>query len=189
MTDTSEFILSLTIFARSAYFLAIAENLFEANIDESEFGYAYGQDTLKHAWEWVGGETFSADDLYFFVENESNYNLANCGAMSRGPSKQIKMDTWDVVTLAVGHVCWRAFKMEGARYLPQSLEIIDDDMMSVDLLKFAEDAGGVNKDFLQRLRKYLSKNYTIKAGNEVGNPVSRDELMRSVSIMHSNPRA
>jgi hypothetical protein len=173
MIDDYRIINTLTVRGRSAYYLAIAESIFSV-IARTDPGFSFARDALDKAWQWVGGVQIAADDLYQYLENERDTGLMVFSWNAR--TDQTKSAAWNTIVTAIMYLAWEAYKIEGASYLPQTIESVDE-TIATDLRKHAERSGRLDSAFVGRLQDYLSKRHSSSTSNELGSPIFRDELM------------
>jgi hypothetical protein len=174
MTDKLASLKTVTIRAQSAYFLAAAESVFFAAVLATDPGANYARDSLASAWTWIEGTQISADDLYAFLENENDTGLMVFGYEAR--SDPAKSAAWATLITAIMYVVWQAYRAEDAKYVPQTIESVDETIVH-DLCMHAERTGKLDQQFLHRLMDYLLRRHVASNGDKLGRPVLREELV------------
>jgi Immunity protein Imm6 len=170
--DRPAFLEAVTIRARAAYYLAVAESVFAA-IPPTDEGLNYARAAINMAWQWVAGTPIEADDLYLCLENEDGTGLVVFTYRAKNERK--RGAAWEVVYTAIMYVIWQAYQAEGAKYVPQTIEAADETMV-VDLHRYAEDTGEFDHQVARRLLKYLQANYPASKADELGSPISRGDV-------------
>jgi hypothetical protein len=173
LLDDPALLEAVTIRARSAYFIAIAESAFAA-VPATDPGLSYAHEALKMAWQWIAGAQIAAEDLYLRLENEDGTGLMAFGYKAKDQS--VSNAAWSTLITAYMYVIWQAYRAQGAVYLPQTIESADDTMIA-DLHQFAERTGRFDHEFARRIRNYLQANYPASKGDELGRAISRADVM------------
>jgi hypothetical protein len=168
---------AVTIRARTAYYLAVAESVLPA-IPSTDEGFNYAREAMNRAWQWIAGAPITAADLYRCLENEHDTGLVVF--FYRAADERERGAAWGVVYTAIMYVIWQAYRAEGAKYVPQTIEATDETMV-LDLHRYAEDTGRFDHQLAHRLLNYLQANYASK-NDELGRPISRRDVTTGVSI-------
>lgn len=168
-----DFISSITIRARVAFYLAIAESLFNV-IKKDEKGYAEARNALDKCWKWLEGEEVAGDTLYESLENEDDTGLLVFGSMAAG--NPLKLAVWNTLATALMYVIWQAYEVEGEKYLPQTIEEVNETMID-DLLSCASESDQFNVSWFEELKQYLLEKYPANEPNQLGKPIGKTEVM------------
>jgi hypothetical protein len=91
----------LTIRARAAYYLAVAESVFAA-APPDDGSLEIARQAMNMAWQWIEGASVKAYDLDWYLENEDT-----------GLQYFIKNNTSITVSAALAYVIWQAGGAEG----------------------------------------------------------------------------
>jgi Immunity protein Imm6 len=173
LLDDPALLEAVTIRARSAYFIAVAENVFAA-VPAADPGLRYAHEALTMAWQWIAGAQIAAEDLYLRLENEDGTDLMAFGYKAK--DQPVSNAAWSTLITAYIYLIWQAYRAQGAVYLPQTIESADDTMVA-DLHQFAGRTGKFNHEFACRIRDYLLANYPASKGDDLGPAISRGEVM------------
>jgi Immunity protein Imm6 len=174
-----DFIYKITIRARVALYLAVAESLFNY-IKKDEKGYAQARSALDKCWKWLDGEEVAGDTLYEYLENEDDTGLLVFGSMAAGNPP--KLAVWNTFATALMYVIWQAYEVEGEKYLPQTIEEVNETMID-DLLSCATESNQFNISWFEELKQYLLEKYPANEPNQLGKPISKIEVMEL--LIHS----
>lgn len=175
MAAEVEFITILAPRARAAYYLAVAEHVFNQCVSDDDPGLSYAVEAVELAWRWVEGARVSGSEIYAHLENEDDVGLGVWGYEARndGPSAYA---AWNTLLFAIAYVIWRAYGGNRRKYLPQTIESVNEDMVE-DLFQRAEESGALDHGFVDRVREYLSTRHHGSLENALGGTVSRQALM------------
>lgn len=166
-----DFINKLNIEAKVALGLIIAENMFNMiNMDEDE--YKTGREALNSCWKWLEGEKIDADDLCNYIDSEDYIDVAEFANEEKDAQKQY---AWYSVLDAVSYTIYQAYKKEKRKFVPQVVEIIDDETLRI-LSENAIESGYFKVESLNNIKKYLLENYSLSGSVETGNYIKRDSL-------------
>ncbi|MCM1057127.1 MAG: Imm6 family immunity protein [Firmicutes bacterium] len=79
-------------------------------------------EAIKDCWQWVHKEEISGEVLYDFLDNEENgFTL-----FQEMEEDEKSVSAWDCIIDAVAYIARAAYEKEGAKYLPEPVEIVDD---------------------------------------------------------------
>jgi len=166
-----DFINNLTVGAKVALGLVIAENMFNIiNMDEP--GYKTGREALDSCWKWLAGEKIDADKLCNFIDSEDYVDVAEFANKEKDTQKQY---AWYSVLDAVSYTTYQAYKKENTKFVPQVIEVIDDETLRI-LIENAIESGYFSIDSLNNVKKHLLENYSLKDSIETYNKIKRDSL-------------
>jgi hypothetical protein len=171
-----DFIYKITIRARVALYLAVAESLVNI-IKEEDEGYTEARNALDKCWKWLEGEEIAGDTLYECLENEDDTGLLVFGSMAAG--NPLELSVWNTLATALMYVIWQAYKAEGEKYLPQTIEDVNETMID-DLLSCANESKQFNILWLEELKQYLLEKYPTSEPNQLGKPIDKTEVMNSL---------
>lgn len=80
------------------------------------------KDALKVSWQWIRTEGNAGEVLYDFLDNEENgFTL-----FQELEEDEKSIHAWDCIIDAVAYVSRAAYEREGAKYLPEPIEAVDD---------------------------------------------------------------
>lgn len=175
-----DFICKITIRARVALYLAVAESVF-AGIKTNDEGHAEARKALDKCWKWLEGEEIDGDTLYECLENEHDTGLLVFGSMAAG--NPLKLSVWNTLATALMYVIWQAYEAEGEKYLPQTIEEVNETMID-DLLSCATESNQFNVSWFEELKQYLLEKYPTNEPTQLGKPIDKTEVMNS--LIHSS---
>lgn len=83
-------------------------------------------EAIEIGWRWVHTEEISGEVLYDFLDNEENgFTL-----FQETEKDERIVRAWDCIIDAVAYVSRAAYEKEGVRYMPEPVEIVDDNIFT-----------------------------------------------------------
>lgn len=83
-------------------------------------------EALDIAREWIHTEGNAGEVLYNFLDNEENgFTL-----YQEMEEDEIEISAWDCIIDAIAYVSKAAYEKEGIEYLPEPIEIVDDNIFT-----------------------------------------------------------
>ena len=122
-----DFIYNLNAEAKVAVGLVIAGNMFNI-ISMDEPGYKIGREALDSCWKWLEGEKIDADDLCNYIDSEDYVDVAEFTNKEKDVQKQY---AWYSVLDAVSYTTYQAYKKEKRKFVPQVVEVIDEETLKI----------------------------------------------------------
>lgn len=168
-----EFIKKISIEARVALYLSIAEKTFKL-VDVSDERYKHGREALDKCWEWVENGNVNADDLYELIDN------GECTGVSEYGMKEVEYQRkvmWYTLVDAIAYTSWQAYNRENYTYIPQAIEGIEEDGID-NFIKNATDTKKFNIDDIDDLKEFLLKGYSLN--NPLKDILIEDEILSKV---------
>lgn len=83
-------------------------------------------EAIEVGWKWVHTEENVGEVLYNFLDNEEN-GFTLCQEMEENEKNR---NAWDCIIDAIAYVSRAAYEKEGAKYLPEPIEIVDDSIFA-----------------------------------------------------------
>lgn len=84
------------------------------------------KEALKVSQQWICTEGNAGEVLYDFLDNEENgFTL-----FQELEEDEKKIHAWDCIIDAVAYVSRAAYEREGAKYLPEPIETVDDSIFA-----------------------------------------------------------
>ena len=81
-------------------------------------------EALDIAREWIHIEGNAGEALYIFLDNEENgFTL-----YQEMEEDEVEISAWDCIIDAIAYVSKTAYEKEGIEYLPEPIEIVDDNI-------------------------------------------------------------
>ncbi|QRY37797.1 Imm6 family immunity protein [Bacillus sp. PDNC022] len=152
-----DFINDLSEEAKVALGLAIVEKIYTF-IDKEDDGYHIGEKALDDCWKWLSGKELRADDLCNYIDSEDYMDVAEYANKEKDEQKQYG---WYSVLDAVSYTAYQAYRRENKKFVPQVLEVIDDETLIV-MWENAIESKMIDMAELNILRKYLVDHYPSK---------------------------
>lgn len=168
-----EFINNITIRARVAFYLAVAQKAFEG-LSENDQGYLQADEALKQCWNWLEGKNISGDELCEYLENERDTGLMVYSSFVQGDP--VKEPIWITIITALMYTIWQAYQIENEKYLPESIEQVDEGAIDI-LIEYAKKCANYDEHWIKLLENYLLEKYRTTNMNEVGIAILKDEIM------------
>lgn len=128
------------------FILTVAERVFSV-ISKDDERYPDGREALDKCWLWVESHSVTGDDLYELIDN------ADFTGISEFAEEEEDLDIariWSLLVDAVAYTSWEAFKNEKVKYLPQSLESINTDSISI-FLESAVETSFITEEEIKRM--------------------------------------
>ena len=83
-------------------------------------------EAIEVSWKWVHTEENLGEVLYNFLDNEENgFTL-----FQEMEEEEKIISAWNCIIDAVAYVARAAYEKEGVKYLPEPIEIIDDNIFT-----------------------------------------------------------
>jgi len=169
--NKSKFVETVTIRARVAYVLGIAE-LIISDIQSDYEGYLLAIEAIKTAWAWQENPSISADSLNEYLMNEDEEGLL----IHEQEADEIKVSAWITITTAIAYVAWHAYKQKD-EFPPGALCEISESLVD-QVIEYASKTTAYNADFVNHLSEYLISKCGTKNFNELGKPINREEFIK-----------
>jgi len=149
-----EEIKSLSVNAKVVFYLALTERLLHIIVKNIE-GYNKAKETLSNCWNWVEGKPVTGDSLYELLDNEEDTGLSIYAELEEDPQR---LQLWYILIDAVSYTIWQAYKKEDVKYLPQPIEIVDEDIIYhfIDNVKMINE---FDSSWILSLKEYLQNNF------------------------------
>ena len=83
-------------------------------------------EALDIAWKWIHKDENAGEVLYNFLDNEENgFTL-----YQEMEEDEIEISAWDCIIDAIAYISKAAYEKEGIEYLPEPIEIVDDNIFT-----------------------------------------------------------
>ncbi|MDR7241858.1 Imm6 family immunity protein [Priestia megaterium] len=151
------------------FVLIVAERVFSV-ISQGDERYLEGREALDKCWLWVESHTVNGDELYELIDN------ADYTGISEFAEEEEDLDIarlWSLLVDAVAYTSWEAYKKEKVKYLPQALEGIGADSITL-FLNSAVETGFITGEEIERMESVLH-DYEC-TGNET--PIKREDFIK-----------
>lgn len=132
------------------FVLTVAERVFSV-ISKDDERYPEGREALDKCWLWVESHAVTGDELYELIDN------ADYTGISEFAEEEEEMNIarlWSLLVDAVAYTSWEAFNLEKVKYLPQSLEGIHADSITI-FLNSAVETSFLKVDEIERMESVL----------------------------------
>lgn len=168
-----EFLGNITVRARVAFYLTIAEKVFE-EFDQTDEGYSYTREALDYCWYWLEGKTVTGQALHFYLENLDDTGLMTLACNAK--DNPVKEPIWCVLITSLAYTVWHAYISEGEKCLSETICEVDETIID-ELIKFSGQCQSFNSNWLELLGNYLFTKYQTNDDAELGNPIRKSEVM------------
>jgi Immunity protein Imm6 len=160
--------------ARVAYLLVLTEKI----IDQITEGYNEARKTINMCWKWVEEKKYDGGDLYFIFDNEDDGGVSMFYEEAVDGENHQQASIWLCINYALEYTIWQAYKFEYGHdnYVPQPIEIVDDEMID-EFTKEIAKVDGYQEEWAERLKEYLLENYP--AGSD--KKIKREELLNLIA--------
>ncbi|RYI28832.1 hypothetical protein EVU96_12950 [Bacillus infantis] len=130
--------------------LTVAEKVF-SGISKEDERYLDGRAALDKCWLWVESHAVAGDEIYELIDN------ADFTGISEFAEEEEDLDiagVWSILVDAVAYTSWEAYRNEKVKYLPQSLESINTDSITI-FLNSALQTSFVKEEEIKRMEKVI----------------------------------
>jgi len=172
MSDTlNKFVETVTIRARVAYVLGIAEHII-SDIKSDSSGYLLAKEAIKTAWAWQNNASVSADVLNEYLMNEDEEGLL----IHEQEASEDMVSAWVTITTAIAYVAWHAYQQKD-EFPPGALCEVSEDIVE-QVIEYASKTNVYDADFVNKLSEYLISSFRTKNANELGKPINREDFLK-----------
>ncbi|MEK4799328.1 Imm6 family immunity protein [Thermoactinomyces sp. FSL K6-2592] len=170
-----EWIENVSSEAKVAFLLTLTEKIMH-KIENYKW-YGLTRRTMDMCWEWLEEKKHSGDELYLKIDNDVDglAHIKGVAFVDDQPDPQEKA-LWFCVTQAAFYVTWQAYEYEEEEYVPQAIEMTDDEVIDWFMEKIVK-VDGYQEEWAERLREYLLKNHP--AGSD--KKIKREELLNLIA--------
>jgi hypothetical protein len=178
MKLTENFLNTITIRARVAYCLTVAETVFR-EVKSADKDYTLGREALDTCWEWLEGKEFDGLDIYHLDSREDDelgvIGVAIASIPEKDPNKK---NAWYTLSTVLQYLAWHLFILEGypQESLPQDLESSSENLIN-DALSYASEISDFQETQFDPLKQHLLAGYPSTEPGEIGPPITREEVM------------
>ena len=161
--------------AKAAYLLTLTEKMM-VHIERYHW-YGLARKALDMCWEWVEEKKHHGDDLYLRIDNDVDGlgHIKGVAFVDDQPDPQEKA-IWFCVTQALFYVTWQAYEYEEEEYVPQAVEMVDDEVINWFIEKIAR-VEGYREEWAGQLKRYLLQRYPAGSHKKI----KREELLKQIS--------
>jgi len=172
MSNTlNQFVETVTIRARVAYVLGIAEHII-SDIKNDYDGYLLAVDAIKTAWAWQNNASVSADVLNEYLMNEDEEGLL----IHEQEADETMVSAWVTITTAIAYVAWHAYQQKN-EFPPGALCEARYDVVE-QVIEYASKTNVFDADFVNKLSEYMISRCRTKNPNELGKPINREDFLK-----------
>jgi len=165
-----EWVKNVNADARAAYVLTLSEKIM-GKIENYEWFHPV-RETMDLCWEWVEEKKHSGDDLYLRVDNEDGDGIAYFDEDINNSQDKL---VWLCVLDAMYYSILQAYQYEREEYVPQAIEMVDDQTIDEFMEKIIQ-VEGYQEEWAERLKQYLLENYPASSDKKI----KRDEILSQI---------
>ncbi|TCP31228.1 immunity protein Imm6 of predicted polymorphic toxin system [Scopulibacillus darangshiensis] len=122
--------------------------------------------------KWLEGEIIDADVLCNYIDSEDYVDVAEFANKEKDAQKQY---AWYSVLDAFSYTTYQAYKKEKRKFVPQVVELIDDETLRI-LGENAIESGYFKIESLNNIKSYLLENYSLNESWKTDKYIKRDRL-------------
>ena len=111
--------------------LTVAEKAKEY-IDNKE-AYVLVELAIERCWNWISGKHNIAEELYSYLDNEED----GFTIFQETETDEIIIAAWDSVIDAIAYICKSAYVTEKKKYVPEPIELVDDNTITHMMKSFS----------------------------------------------------
>lgn len=130
-------------------------------ISQSE-GYEIAVQSLEKGWEWVQFKNIKANSLYMYLENIDETDIMTYMQLEDDSERE---RVWICIGNALAYTAWEAYQYEKEKYLPQTIESVDDETIESFITNFKKVYA--NSNLADTLLHYLEINYPKDTDKQV----------------------
>jgi hypothetical protein len=175
MLETLKFIQSITTYARAAFHLAIAESLwslFENHPWVEKRNIVRG--ALDTCWDWCEGKPIDYCNLYDAHGSDEKPNIYS---KLYEETDQSNVDAWIAIDGAITYVIWKELAIcKDQDWLPADIENMTEECI-LESINYAKKVPGWSESQFDPLKKHLLVNYPSTNPDELGSPITREEVI------------
>jgi hypothetical protein len=180
MLTLFEFAEPVTIKAKLACCCAVTESAFGLVHPESP-GYKIGREALDACWEWLGGKNSTGNEIFqhFWQENEElGYYTGIVDHLPKSKENDPSMGGWDALGTLVLYLSWVLLKKEGVpdEYIPEEMGGGGEDLMN-NFSTFIQETPSFHEMDFEALKRYLIATYPATEPDELGSPITKEEVL------------
>ena len=103
-------------------------------------------EAIDIAWKWIYTEENVGEVLYNFLDNEENgFTL-----YQEMEKDEKEISAWDCIIDAIAYVSKTAYETEGIEYLPEPIEIVDDNIFT-HMMQSLLLCGGMESEYIKNV--------------------------------------
>ena len=150
--------------ARVAYLLILTEKI----VDQVTEGYNEARKTIDMCWEWVEEKKYDGVDLYTVFDNEDDGGVSMFYEEAMDAEDHHQESIWLCIIYALEYTIWQAYKSAFGHenYVPQPIEIVDDDMIDAFTKEMAK-GNGYQKSWVEHLKRDFLANYPANSNKRI----------------------
>lgn len=138
--------------AKIGYLLSLSDLIIE-HISNSE-GYEIAVEAMEKCWQWVRFKNLRADELYYYLENMDETDVMTYMQLEENVKNE---SVWICIANALAYTIWEAYQYEKEKYLPETIECVDDETIESFITNFKQVSS--NHRIADKLLYYLQANY------------------------------
>lgn len=143
--------LKVNMDGKVAYYLTLVEkNLY--NIRHYPW-YPLVRETINMCWEWVEEKKYDGYALYERIDDEETGLFAvHMNEVDAGLDDPKDELVFFCVMDAVAYTVWQAYQYEEKDYVPQAIEVINDEFIESELMGKISKVNGYQEEWAERLK-------------------------------------
>lgn len=101
-------------------------------------------EAIRVSWKWVHTEKNLGEELYNFLDNEENgFTL-----FQEMEEDEKLISAWDCIIDAVAYISRASYKKEGIKYLPEPIEIVNDNIFE-HMMRSLILCNGMEREYIE----------------------------------------
>ncbi|MBA4548725.1 hypothetical protein H1R82_09175 [Thermoactinomyces intermedius] len=160
--------------AKAAFYLFLTEKVLD-KISHYEW-FHHVKETMNMCWNWIEERGWSGHDLYERLddeESETGLFSIHMNEVDAGLDDDEDELAFFCVIDAVAYTVWQACKYEEKGYVPQAIEVVNDEFTDGEFMRKICQIHDYQEEWAERLKQYLMKNHL--AGSD--KKIQREELL------------
>lgn len=140
--------------AKVVYLLALCDLIVDRI--SCSAGYEVVVEALEECWEWIQSKNVDADQLYFYLENLDEKDIMTYMQLEKSEDNEA---VWICIANALAYTIRNAYQYAEKRYIPETIECVDDKTIESFWLNFHKIFIGSNVS--DKLLDYMVMNYSV----------------------------
>ncbi|MHC5595180.1 MAG: Imm6 family immunity protein [Nostoc sp.] len=171
--DLNRFVENVTVRARVAFVLVIAESIL-VELENDHKCFALGQEALNLAWTWEEMGDIEGRILAEYVDSPTEKDLGVCELYHEDNEAMVSAAI--ALTLSIGYVAMYAYRLEKAQHMPEPIAEIGEDTIS-QIIEFALQTNSIDESYVSRAYYFILGKYRTNTPSELGESISKDKLL------------
>jgi hypothetical protein len=169
-------ILNISVYGRVAFFLIVSEETLRMVEFEEKRDRELIKQTINTCWNWCGGKTISAYDLWKLLESEEDMTINDISWKYKDDN--IKGPILKILVIALMYTLFHALKKENIVDVPESIENVDDITAVTYLFDYVNECKNISRQWIDEVFDYFHEHFKINNSEDYGKTIGRKDLIK-----------